>query len=627
MKPTYNADAPLARLDFLQPLKTRFTARSLSRRAQARPKTRPKTRLKTGPNGRKRQRITKTPSTTSVLAKTARLLRMARHVHVAHLIQKIDYQVRCLYYRTPLYPFMEGEVEAPVAPSYRAPDLWPGDVRHGKSIMAGHFTFFDRSHNMGKTMNWSPQGVYPPWLEKLHDFGWLADLRATHDHQAQIIARDAISDWIANCGKFHPVYWHPYPLSSRLCHWLIHSGWLMEGADSGWQATFMESLVRQANHLPKVLEWDMGGFRLIKNLKAQIFVSLCLPSRQSAFLEAEDLLKKELEKQILPDGAHHERSPSAHAEVLKDLLDIHAMIIKAGQTPPEILDRTIDSMSIALAFYRHPDGHLALFNGSFAGDVDTLDAIQERCGLAETIPSELTYAGYGRLDCGAMSLIFDAGQVAPQEGSVLTHADTLSFEFSYREQRVFINSGSRGYHHPKNTPFRQTDAHNTLSLAHQSSAEVSGKGYVGRRPERIRFNIGHEPGTGLGVEARHDGYRHLGALHTRRIFLNTQGNDLRGEDIIEGQKNKHVPVQAHFHLHPHVRYQLLSNTEVALTLPDNSKLIFKVKGGQIYDSDCQYCPGGDTPQENRKLVVRGAWQKDKCVINWGIRLKHEGENT
>lgn len=559
----------------------------------------------------------------SPLARAGRLVRTLRNTHFGHLVQKLDYKARSLYYRTPLYLFIEGDVDAPDAPSHTAPDLWPGDVSRGKDMLAGNYTFLDRSVNMGKTINWAPQGVHTPWLFQLHGFEWLADLRATQDPQARIVARDAISDWIETCGKFHPVQWHPYPLSCRLCHWLTHSGWLLDGADIGWQKSFMTHLVRQANHLPKVLEWDVGGFRLIKNLKAQIFASLCLPSRQSAYLEAEGLLKKELEKQILPDGAQHECSPAYHGEVLKDLLDIHAMIIKAGQTPPDMLDETIDRMSVALAFYRHPDGNLALFNDGFTGDIDTLDAIQERCGLAEAIPSELTYAGYGRLDSGPMTLIFDAGATTPRGGTPLTHADSLSFEVSYGEQRVFVNSGSRGFNHPKNGPFRESDAHNTVTLAHQSNAEVWGEGLVGRHPKHVGFSMGQEAGLGVGVEARHDGYRHLGAKHTRRLFINTEGTDLRGEDVIEARKKKQPPVQAHFHIHPDVTYKLLSNAEVELGLPNNTKLMFKVKGGQIFDADSQYCPKGGEPQAARKLVVRGTWQKGKCVINWGLKPKKE----
>ncbi len=555
------------------------------------------------------------------LPKVGRWLRTIRHVSPVQLVQRLDYWVRTFYYRSIFYPFVEYDTEVPDAPIHTAPDLWSGNVEHGNAIMKHTFSFVSRTINMGAAMQWTPQGASKQWLYELHSFEWLADLRATHNQEAKTAARDIISDWIDVCGTFNPNRWHPYPLSCRLTHWLTHSGWLLDGADIGWREKFMRNLIRQANHLPKVIEWDMGGHWLIKNLKAQIFTSLCLPSRQSAFLEAEALLKQQIQIQILPDGMHHERSPYYHAQVLKDLLDIHAMIIKAGQTPAELIGDTIDRMSVALAFFRHPDGGLALFNDGDIGDIDLLDDIQERCGLAENIPAELPYAGYIRLDNGHMTFLFDAGLCAPVEGTHHAHADTLSFELSYEGQRLFVNSGTGNFQDSTRNTMRGTAAHNTVSVGEQNSAEVWGDGLLGRRPNKIKSQVRQEAGIGIGVEASHDGYRHLGIKHTRRVFMNADGTDLRGEDNLELRKKKELPIQGHFHLHPAIKYKLINNTEAELTLPDNTVLSFRIKGGQLLDISSEYSPCFGQMVTTNKLVIRGAWQKGKCVLNWGLRVK------
>lgn len=537
-------------------------------------------------------------------------------------VQRFDYAARTLYYRSVFYPFIEYDAEIAEAPIHTAPDLWSGDVDLGKNIKQNTFRFLGRTVNMGKSVQWAPQGVSDEWLMHFHSFGWLSDLRAIHDPQSKTIARDLVADWIDTCGAFHLLRWQPYVLSTRLVAWLTHSSWLLDGADGGWREKFMHSLTRQANHLPKVIAWDVGGHSLIRNLKAQIFASLCLPSRQSAYLEAEDLLKQQLKIQILPDGMHHERSPYYHMQVLQDLLDIHAMIIKAGQTPAPSIDETIDRMSVALAFFRHPDGGLGLFNDGGIGNVDLLDDIQERCGLAETVPAELPYAGYVRLDNGPTVLLFDGGICAPLEGTRHAHADTLSFEMSYGEQRVFVNSGTLGVDGvmPLRHVLRGTAAHNTISLNHQDSAEVWGDGYLGRRPKKVTCTVREEAGMGIGLEASHDGYRHLHAKHTRRLFLNTDGTDLRCEDVVETRK-KEWAVQAHFHLHPDVKYKLISNAEAELTLPDGTILSFRIKGGQLFDAEAEYCPEYGQPVAGRKLLVRGAWHNKKCTLNWGVRQK------
>src|SRR5690606_31663162 len=132
----------------------------------------------------------------------------------------------------------------------------------------------------------------------------------------------------------------------------------------------------------------------IRNIRALVTVGLCLPNRQSTYLESLDLLKEQLGTQILHDGVHAQRSPFYHARVLKDLLDIHALILKAGQHPPAELDDVVDRMATALQFLRHPDGGLALFNDSGVGNPQPLNELVKRCGSSGKLPREMPYAGY-----------------------------------------------------------------------------------------------------------------------------------------------------------------------------------------------------------------------------------------
>ena len=547
------------------------------------------------------------------------LVRMVRYLSPNQVMARLDYRARVMYYRSPLYGFIEHELEVPDAPILKAPDLWAGSPERGRGIQQHTFTFVGRTINMGKSVQWLPAGASPLWLFNLHYFDWLADLKAVGTADALTHARDLVNDWIENFGDFHRLCWHPYPLSCRLVNWLTHAHWLLEGADGGFRERFMHSLVRQSNHIAKVLEWDVGGNHLLKNIKALIYTSLCLPGRQSTYLEAEDLLREQLQLQILPDGAHYELSPLYHAQVLQDLLDIHALILKAGQTPLPELDGIIDRMAVVLAFYRHPDGGLALFNDSAEGDVDLLDALQERCGLADSIPAELPYAGYVRMDAGDTTVLMDCGRCCPDNLPGHAHADTLSFELSWQAQRVFVNSGTYAYQHESRNKFRGTAAHNTLTVNREDSAEVWNAFRLGRRPMRVKSQVREEPGTGIGVEASHDGYRHLKAMHTRRLFLNAEGDDLRGEDTVTAPKE--LPVSAHFHLHPRMKYKLLSNREAELTTPEGQVFSFRIKGGQLHDQDAQYSPQFGVLEPTRKLVVRGSWQEGKCVINWALRAQ------
>jgi uncharacterized heparinase superfamily protein len=548
-------------------------------------------------------------------------LRTLRYLRPMQIIARLDYRARVVYYNSPLYPFIEYELEVPERPLLAAPHLWRGTAERGRDLSRNTFTFVGRTVNMDKKVQWQPQGVSALWLYNLHYFDWLADLRALNTEDARQHARDTVRDWVDACGtSFHPVFWHPYPLSLRLVSWLTHADWLMEGADIGWKKDFMASLVRQANHMPKVLEWDVGGNHLIKNLKALIYTGLCLPGRQTTYLEAVSLLKEQLDLQVLPDGAHYELSPHYHADVLQDMLDIHALMLKANQVPPQELDDAIDRMAVALAFFRHGDGGLALFNDGAVGDVNHLDDLMERCGgTGGKLPRQLPYAGYVRLQKDDTLVLMDTAKCCPDDLPAHAHADTLSFELSVGGERVFVNSGTYAYQHELRNVLRGTAAHNTAVVAGEDSAEVWDTFRLGRRPRRIEFSLREEPNTGIGVEAWHDGYAHLGAKHTRRLFLSEDGLDLRGEDVIESRREQ--PVTVHFHLHPDVKYKLTGDHSAEITTARGSRLTFRVKGGRLYDLDSQYAPQFGELAATRQLVLRGSWEAGKCQMLWGIKIK------
>ena len=450
----------------------------------------------------------------------------------------------------------------------------------------------------------------------MHYFEWLKHLKALGP-EGVTAAHTFIEDWLENCHHFNPLVWHPYPLSLRIVSWLTYGDWILKDASETLKNDFLSSITQQVEHLKHVLEWDVGGNHIIKNLKALIYAGLILPDKQDLYLEGINLLAVEINKQILPDGAHYELSPHYHVDVLKDFLDIHALILKAGQKPPAHLDHAIDQMIEALAFFRHGDGALALFNDGAIGDAKELNTILKRCGGVSDIPSYLPDAGYIRLAKKKALLLADVGRCCPDNLPAHAHADTLSFEFSVGPERIFVNSGTYAYQCPQRNKFRSTDAHNTVCIDKSNSAEVWHTFRLGRRPRTVTCDLMEEKGTGVGFRASHDGYRHIGAEHIRRIFLSEDGVDLRGEDTVKSKKKHHVA--AHFHLHPNVTCKLKNDTEAALITKSGLTFSFKVSGGRWHIAKSQYAPHFGERQQNIKLIATGKWAKGECVLKWALQ--------
>ncbi|MAF31803.1 MAG: hypothetical protein CMF60_06315 [Magnetococcales bacterium] len=544
--------------------------------------------------------------------------RTIKHLKLSQVITRVQYKVKSLYYISPFYPYLEDRITSPHNLLVTPPNLWKGNKKQADKIVHKKtFSFINQEINFGDDVKWYPQGATALWIYNLHYFNWINDLR-THAEKGQTTAQSLVESWLLNCNHFNKISWHPYPLSIRVINWLSHYHYISENMDPGMKELFNQSLLRQCEHLSQNLEWDVEGNHLIKNLKAMVYIGLCLPGQQTTYLEALNLLLDQLKIQIHEDGGHYEKSPSYHVDVLVDLLDLTALIRKAGQTPPIALIETIDRMALAFDFYRYKDKGLALFNDGSVGNTNFLDEVWKRCRMIDSRPKQLPNTGYVRLEHHDTMLMVDVGKCCPDFLPAHAHADTASFEMCLGDERVFVNSGTYAYQHKKRNVFRSTGAHNTVSINGESSAEIWQTFRVGRRPQNVHFTFKEEEKVGTGVEVSHDGYAHLNASHSRKIFLSEDGNDIRGEDVIHCKKG--FKTLAHFHLHPETKCKILNSEEAEITTAKGKRLAFKIAGGRLYDAGSEYAPHFGICETGKQLVIKGNYRQNICTIKWAIKI-------
>ena len=233
-----------------------------------------------------------------------------------------------------------------------------------------------------------------------------------------------------------------------------------------------------------------------------------------------------------------------------------------------------------LAFFRHGDGALALFNDGDIGDAPILKAVEERLGALPEAPPALETAGYHRLTGGSTVVLFDTARAAPDDLPAHAHADMLSFELSDGPARIVVNGGTYAYQDAEwRNRLRGTAAHSTVIVDDLDSAEVFGAFRLGRRPREVTFN-GSQGHGGRTVVGRHDGYRHLGLVHRRRLKLSPDGSELSAEDRMEAYDGT-VPaghrMTARFHLHPDVTASAEKNGSIRLALPIGAVWLFSAK--------------------------------------------------
>ena len=532
-----------------------------------------------------------------------RLLRTLRHVPPQALVWRLRARLLQRYYMSPLYDLKRvWEGEGLPLPSWCGVALLPGDKARGEHLATGTWLLANKAEALGlPPRSWLPK-LQPLQVFELHYHEWLADLRAA---ERPDLARQLVGDWLTQFGHYHPVAWHPYPLSLRLAAWLTHGRWLLAEAEDDLKAAFTGALRVQVAHLRRNCEWDLGGNHLIKNLKALVMGAVALGDTP-LLAWASQRLRAALQHQILPDGAHDERSPLYHAQVLQDMLELRATLRNTDLAPAallQLLERLLPRMGEALACYTYPDGKLGLWNDSAETDAARLAFLVQESG-ATTPPNQLPHAGYVRLERKGMGLVLDAGRVGPDENPGHAHADTLAFELWLGTQRVVVNQGTLAYQHPQRNAWRGTAAHSTLGVQHHDSAEVWAEHRVGRRPRQVGFTLSPAPDGGDSVRAWHDGYRHLGLQHSRTLHLAEAGNSLHGTDELLGFTSS-LRVWVRFHLHPSLTVRQENEQEALLILPDGRKLRFTcTEGGRLSLQPSRYAPQFNTLQESQQLAVR-----------------------
>jgi len=426
-------------------------------------------------------------------------------------------------------------------------------------VSASKFVFLNFECQISVPADWNSRNLAKLWLYNLHYFDDLNAQKATSRREWHV---NIIERWIEDNPPGSGCGWESYPISIRVVNLIKY---ILNGYELNDK--IINSLAVQLRYLSKRLEWHLLGNHLFSNAKALIFGGCYFQGEeaQSWLKTGMAILEKEIPEQILDDGGHFERSPMYHSLALEDLLDLANL----GSTFPDAFIpwkgavdcwcTTIRKMGAWLMTMAHPDGEISFFNDSafaIAPSPSNLYSYCNRLGIYfdkhKDVVKYLVDSGYIRVEIGVAVLIIDVARIGPDYLPGHAHADTLSYELSINQQRVFVNSGTSLYGlGPEREWQRSTRAHNTVEIDGQSSSEVWGGFRVARRAYPIDVFV-WKNGSSVVIEAGHDGYTRLKSslVHRRRWTIDE--NRLEVYDRIDGGFSQAI---SRIYLHPDIRIE------------------------------------------------------------------------
>ena len=348
-------------------------------------------------------------------------------------------------------------------------------LKKNKSIINNDkFRFINLTYKIDH--NWQIKSNNKLWLYNLHYFDYLNSGFSNKKHLNHLI-----NYWIDININYKSTGLESYPTSLRIINWIKY--FITNNVSN---EKFDNDLFNQIIHLSKNFEYHLLGNHFLANLKAVIFGCMYFKSVELNKIFNKCLIKfeNELNKQILNDGGHAEFSPMYHAIILEDLLDIISIFniydYKLYNRLKSLILNKIYKMFYWLRLLTHPNGTYCKFNDTtenIANSYSSLLKYAKLLGLKINIHTpRFTYlknTGYFSFKDKNIFYCLNIGNSSINHLSGHTHADTLSFELSYKNTIFFSNGGISTYEVCKTRDFERSSAnHNTVIVNNRNSSEV-----------------------------------------------------------------------------------------------------------------------------------------------------------
>jgi uncharacterized heparinase superfamily protein len=428
-------------------------------------------------------------------------------------------------------------------------------------------------------------------------------------------------------GRYRLPAWQPEVIARRLINICAHGRFFLASSDLLWRSKFYVSLRNQARILSRSVSEAPDGLPRLRAAAALAVAGLCLSdSRNTA--QGLALLKREIERQILPDGGHVSRSPESLLDAFVILGMVEEALSAANRGTQPGLRNALDRMAPMLRFFSMGDGALAVFNGGNEGDSRLVGSVLANDEVQGKPFGHAPYSGYQRLVAGKALIVQDVGVPPPEAFSLGAHASCLAFEFSVGASRLIVNCGGGLTRTEAWTrALRGSAAHSTLTLNDASSSELLPPGTLevllgprlmtrGGRAETRRG----ETAQGYLLDSSHDLYApRFGIIHRRRLTLSPKGTSLEGADKLiplrhGPRRGRGLSFALRFHVHPDVRLSLAQGGSVILKLPNGEGWRFRC-GAPLEVEESVYL-GGGTLRRTEQLVLTGQVRDEEVECAW-----------
>lgn len=423
-----------------------------------------------------------------------------------------------------------------------------------------------------------------------------------------------IINWIGNVPRSNKKAWTGFNATIRLLNWIkilidIDKNFVINETDS---KKIIRSIFENIYFVRKHIEYHIPGNHIIFQFYILWLISEIFPNwKDSKEINqfAYKNLVEEFDAEFLESGFHFEQSYHYHLQIT--LLGIYWKynLSKLGKKlDPKIKSKIENAVRLTDKFILGneyipmlADNCFTFFHENNYEDFSNLNYLRNNIFNIsdESKNNEEIENQYIIANKFNKKLIVDVGNIGLPCNPGHGHSDIFSFLFSYKEQPIFIDPGTRKYNNSKEDMLlKKTTSHNTLSVNGEDQSKLWGFFRWAYLPKNIRYNF-EESEDSFYFSGSFIGFRHLGHYkHSREIDL--QENQIIIKDSIDKQFDK---IYLSFVLHQDVLFDktnnmIFSNEKIKKKFIVNSEFPFEI----IFEEYYVY-PNYDFPVKSNKITV------------------------
>ena len=481
------------------------------------------------------------------------------------------------------------------------------------------FIFLNEKKDLSYPINWNSSKWKRLWQFNLHYFDWLRKdldeyLISKRKNLFLLNSKILIENWILSNPIGKGDGWHSYTISLRLRNWI----WLLKVIPELENKKILESIWIQFLWLNNHKEYCYEGNHLIENITSLIISSLQFSSSFSDKIFKNSLkeLESQLNKQILQDGGHEERSAYYHFLLLDRLIETACVINSINNQRPKFLVKKLELMLSWAELVILKNNKLPIFNDSpqdiikspdeiirfaksylFKKDfgckglrrllikksIHTNTKLSTNSKNIKKVISDLPQTGWTIIRPNNNDeFCFKNGTPCPKHLPPHVHSDLCSFTISSNGESILSNCGTSEYENTKIRLFeRSAMAHNIFQLGLINKdistnvkwiepIEVWGSFRAGKKANVLNRKIFYETNKNIICIAGHNGFKHYGAKYKRVIDINIK-NEKPIISIIDKVNLKYkMAWRAFYHLGPNVSTNFLNK---AINKFENNKKV------------------------------------------------------